>query len=152
MSSIRVSDLGWLTGCDRSMEFFTFSEVLPRVPLPMCSPTWLPRPRQVISALNIPLSVMMAPLLACRLVSLMMLNFWHCVNRVSDSGPEGTRCGDGLPLGGDRCWRVRNQIWGDHFVQRPTPREAWGAWDTSPWPRIDYCLEYHAKHHWEHPT
>lgn len=27
------------------------------------------RPRQAISALNIPLSVMMAPLLACRLVS-----------------------------------------------------------------------------------
>ena len=57
------------------MESFTSSETVPRAPLPMYSPAWLSRPRQVISALNIPLSVMMAPLLACRLVSMLMLRF-----------------------------------------------------------------------------
>jgi hypothetical protein len=52
----------------RLMEYSIYSKAMRRRTVPKLMPSYY-RPRQVISAINIPLSVMLGPVLACRLVS-----------------------------------------------------------------------------------
>lgn len=74
----------------------------------------LRRPRQVISAINIPLSVMLGPVLACRLVSRQIFSVMLCDSVLSshriDSRPPSTRLRDCLSLGGYRNCSLHYEI------------------------------------------
>lgn len=87
---VRLSNLNYPR--TRSMEFSTYSKRFVSTP-PCSNHCSIYRPRQVISAINIPLSVMLGPILACRLVS----GFYDLTkqpNRHLDFGLERTRFGD----------------------------------------------------------